>query len=246
MALEELTFESPEYYEREGGRGERRVFQTTDLADIPSRGDTASSPFTAGYRIDSVSRRPGGFDSGSQLYRVTIEAVPIDYFNPEPDVDDGELPVQIGFDVSLESRSVMKKSSTYDKNEGDYSLVVWGEAEPIDYPFFTYSIDKYYDAEGIVDLVSEFQKVGMINDSKNDPFDGAVKYRWMCIGTPAVKINPNLWKITYEYKHCGYPPNVVEDDLDPWNWKQEAKTHGYDNGNDIYYWAYREGTIGPA
>ena len=226
MSLEELTFQSPQGFERLDGRGETRLFITTNLSSLPARGDTATAPFSSGYIIDSVMYSPHGAEGAVKSWNVMITAVAPEFFDPEP--DHGAEEEEEGFESSIEEMP-LKEADT-----GDLTKIVEdgaGYAKFFLMPRFIYYVSRYKSASSVGALKGELAKTGMVNATANDPFTGAGVKRWMCIGTPMDKVGRNRWKITYKYKHAGYDKAGTELD-----WETIAKTEGF---------AIRTGTVAP-
>lgn len=232
MALEELTVESPEYFDNESGNGETRYFLTTDLADVPARGDTANAAFfPSGYKVNSASYRPAGFEGASQRYRVSVAAVPLDRYNPGPDdYDDTELPLNEGWDVVIEEEPIIK--------DGVVTLDNAGNLQKFRIARVIYTIEKRYDADKKTELREDtLEKVGKVNDSANDPFVGAVVGQWQCTGAPTAKESDGQWRTTWQYEHAGYTATGTV-----LTWQDKAELVSV---IDDTYIEYRTGTIGP-
>lgn len=202
MALKHLHNESPSISISDAGRRETRFYTTTDLNDIPGRGQFASlvdSDFTSGYRIQDVDYVSIGNDQdGNTLYRVTIVAFPTHLSNP-PDSEREIVPAQDWdqwnnwFETSLGTATVVKDVDTADVRE-------------ITYPFVscTWHIVQRYlfrDRRRVVGWI--LSRLGLVNSAAGDPFSDTSAKEWRLIAAPMRQYAAGKFEVEYSYQWSG-------------------------------------------
>ena len=226
MALEEISFQSPQIQTSVDSNTQTRIFRMTDLADLPTI-LLAHSSFPNTFRVISYSYNPVGTDSstGNTVYQLTVTAQrATEIAGSGGGAGASSFNEEEGFETEIEIRSNSSDDPTTNVN--------WES------PCLVYTITKLIDTENIVSTssgqlpvkTSAFSRVGMVNQNPNVPFRGALARRWKLVGISARRYSGTKFAITYRYKSAGIAFNTATLTLVEAEWRTE--TNG--SSNNIY------------
>jgi len=204
MALSELPFEG--FYRNSSLQddSETRIFRTTNLAvDVPVAGRTASltsASFPLNWVISNVSYSFDGYDDGdvnTPVHVIAVTARPREQTTYDPGLGDDQYKDSEDFESTIDfvrrNVSDTNKTKTYPVPRLVYTMT----------KFTKVRIGTGGGAE-LDDPVSPLlNRIGLVNLSANDPFQGAVALEWMCVGLSSRRASARLWEYTAEYKHAG-------------------------------------------
>jgi len=207
MTLFELPFEgSPQVRNTIQSVGETRVFKSDNLAAdllnlVPGTYATnASASFPSDYIIAEVNYAFDGYENGDvsvPVHVVTVRAATLSAGLADPGTG-GYVDVE-EFDAVQDIESVSEAFAPDGVNKS-YAVprLIYRRIR------FTEAIVSTIAGINREDKVTPLiDRVGKINSSSNDPFDGADTNEWLCVGITARQMTRKLWQYAAEYKHSG-------------------------------------------